>query len=238
MLPVHLRTKKMFLILTALVMGFSFYGWMALLNNFVIEKANFTGVEIGYLQSLREVPGFLAFTAVFVLLVLKEQVFATLSLALLTIGVAITGIFPFEYGLYATTVLMSVGFHYFEAVNQSLQLQYLTKEEAPSVMGQLISVKSAAALLAYGSAWIGFNFFAAEYSIMYMIFGGVSFLLLVVIMTSFPIFEAKTTQHKHLVLRKQYWLFYLLTFLSGARRQIFMVFPLYPKNFTFQRVSE
>ena len=224
MLPIQWRTKKAFLILTTIVMAFSFAGWMALLNNFVIEKANFSGVEIGYLQSLREVPGFLAFTVVFLLLAIAEQRLATLSLALLTIGIACTGLFPFEYGLYATTILMSVGFHYFEAINQSLQLQYLSKQEAPSVLGQLISVKSATSLVAYGLVWLSFNIFFIEYSLVYLIFGGLSFLLLVVIMTSFPIFGTHTAQNKHLVLRKRYWLFYLLTFLSGARRQIFMVF--------------
>lgn len=232
------QSKKAFLVLTAVVMSFSFAGWMALLNNFVIEQANFSGVEIGYLQSLREVPGFLAFTAVFLLLAITEQRLATLSLALLTIGVTLTGFFPFEYGLYATTILMSVGFHYFEAVNQSLQLQYLSKEEAPSVMGQLISVKSAAALTAYALVWLCFDMLGMAYQWTYMLFGGLGMVLLLVIMTSFPHFKTETPQHKHLVLRKKYWLFYMLTFLSGARRQIFMVVLLYPKNFTFQRVSE
>ena len=197
---------------------------MALLNNFVVEQANFTGKEIGILQSVREIPGFLAFTVVFLLLAINEQRLALVSLAMLTIGITITGIFPFEYGLYATTVLMSVGFHYFEAINQSLQLQYLSKEEAPAVLGELISYKSAASLAAYAVAWVGFNVFAGQYDVFYMIFGGVGFLLLVVIFTSFPTFEVHTAQHKHLVVRKRYWLFYLLTFLSGARRQIFMVF--------------
>jgi hypothetical protein len=224
MIPLQYRTKKVYLILTAITMSFAFAGWMALLNNFVIEKANFSGVEIGYLQSLREVPGFLAFTAVFLLLALTEQRLATLSLALLTIGVALTGLFPFEYGLYATTVLMSVGFHYFEAINQSLQLQYLKKDEAPAVMGQLISFKSGASLLAYGAIWICFNVFVVEYLSIYLLFGGLSFILLMVIVISFPTFTSPTEQHKHLVLRKRYWLFYLLTFLGGARRQIFVVF--------------
>ncbi|NQZ10843.1 MAG: MFS transporter, partial [Algicola sp.] len=106
----------------------------------------------------------------------------------------------------------------------SLQLQYLSKEEAPVVLGQLISWKSGASLLAYGAIWLCFNVFVVEYSFIYMLFGGVSFALLVVIMTSFPTFTSHTEQHKHLVLRKRYWLFYLLTFLGGARRQIFVVF--------------
>lgn len=224
MLPSHWRTRKMFLILTSVLMAFTFAGWLALLNNFAIDEASFTGVEIGMLQSLREVPGFLAFTAVFLLLAIKEQKLALISLALLTIGVALTGYFPFEYGLYATTVLMSIGFHYFETINQSLQLQYLTKQEAPAVMGQLISVKSAASLVAYGTIWLCFDIFIVEYQAAYLLFGGVGLLLLAVIVSSFPVFTSDTIQHKHLVLRKRYWLYYMLTFLGGARRQIFMVF--------------
>ena len=118
----------------SITMPIAFNAWSAQLNNFVVEAANFTGVEIGILQSLREVPGFLAFTTVFVLLILREQTFAVLSLALLGLGVAMTGFFPTEYGLYFTTVIMSIGFHYFEAVKQSLSLQWLKKEEAPQIL--------------------------------------------------------------------------------------------------------
>ena len=114
------------LILMSIAMPVAFNAWSAMLNNFVVEKAAFTGVEIGILQSLREVPGFLSFTLIFVLLVIKEQTFAVFSLALLGLGVCLTGFFPTVYGLYFTTVLMSIGFHYFEAVKQSLSLQWLS----------------------------------------------------------------------------------------------------------------
>ncbi len=96
-----------------------------MLNNFAVEAAQFNGANMGMLQSLREVPGLLAFTAIFVLLVLKEQTFALISLCLLSVGVALTGLFPTVYGLYATTVLMSIGFHYFETLNQSLKFKRL-----------------------------------------------------------------------------------------------------------------
>ncbi|MFZ8972960.1 MAG: hypothetical protein ACO2ZD_02555, partial [Pseudomonadales bacterium] len=82
------------LVLMSIAMPIAFHIWSALLNNFVVERANFTGIEIGILQSLREVPGFLAFTTVFVLLILREQTFAVMSLAMLGLGVALTGFFP------------------------------------------------------------------------------------------------------------------------------------------------
>ena len=81
------------LILMSIAMPVAFNAWSAMLNNFVVEKAAFTGVEIGILQSLREVPGFLSFTLIFVLLIIKEQTFAVFALALLGLGVCMTGFF-------------------------------------------------------------------------------------------------------------------------------------------------
>ena len=221
------RNPRTLLILMSIVMPFTFSIWQVLLNNFAIESAAFSGAEIGILQSLREIPGFLAFTAVFVLLVLKEQTFALLSLLLLSLGVAATGFFPTEYGLYITTVLMSIGFHYFETIKSSLSLQWLSKEEAPAFLGRLISVGSFSALIAFGSVWILFKWLELDYIWLYLFGGGVGLVLVIVMWSLFPHFESKVPQNKHLVLRKRYWLFYLLTFMSGARRQIFVVFAAF-----------
>ncbi|WNC67833.1 MFS transporter [Thalassotalea nanhaiensis] len=218
------KTPFVFLVLSSVVMTLAFSGWMAMLNNFTIEVANFSGAEIGMLQSLREIPGFLAFTAIFVLLIMKEQTFALTSLCLLTIGVAVTGYFPSEYGLYATTVIMSIGFHYYETVNQSLSLQWFSKDEAPEKLGKLISIKSIAALVVYGFIWLAFSYFSMEFVNAYVILGGLGLAITLWMWLFMPHFPEKVVQHKKLILRKRYSLYYLLTFLSGARRQIFVVF--------------
>jgi hypothetical protein len=205
-------------------MTLAFATWMALLNNFVIEKASFSGAEIGMLQSIREIPGFLAFTAVLVLLIIKEQSFAYLSLALLGIGVAIAGYFPSVVGLYLTTFLMSVGFHYFETVKQSLSLQWLSIDEAPKVLGQLIAAGSMASLLVYGFLMLAQDQFGLTYQAIYLIGGTICLGLTLFAWLAFPRFESTTTQRKHLLMRKRYWLYYALTFMGGARRQIFVVF--------------
>jgi len=205
-------------------MTFAFATWMALLNNFVIERASFTGKEIGILQSIREIPGFMAFSAVFVLLLIKEQTFAYIALALLGIGVAITGYFPSASGLYLTTFLMSVGFHYYETVKQSLSLQWLTIDEAPGVLGKLIAVSSIASLMVYSFLWVAQRYLDLSYEVIYLVGGGGCLVLALIMWLGFPRFESATPQRKHLLLRKRYWLFYALTFMSGARRQIFMVF--------------
>ncbi|MDE1461647.1 MFS transporter [Spartinivicinus poritis] len=220
------RTPKVFLILLSIAMPLCFATWQVLLNNFSIQEAGFTGKEIGILQSLREIPGFLAFTAVFILLAIKEQQFAIISLAILSIGVAISGLFPTVYGLYATTVLMSIGFHYLETIKQSLALQWLDKTAAPVFMGKLLAVSSLSALTAYSLVWL-LNLFNVSFTSTYLLGGSLGLIIVAILLFAFPLFPEKVAQNKKLILRKRYWLYYLLTFLSGARRQIFVVFAAF-----------
>ncbi|MCG9558835.1 MFS transporter [Vibrio kanaloae] len=218
------KTPQHFLLLISIIVPIAFSSWMVLLNNFVIEKANFDGADIGLLQSVREIPGFLAFTVVFVLAFIREQRFMLVSLAMLTVGTAITGLFPSLTGLLMTTILMSTGFHYFETLKQSLSLQWLSKEEAPEMLGKMISVGALASLITYGSIWVMLELLNFRFSWVYGITGGIGFILVLVMTFGFPEFQTKTPQNKKLVLRKRYWLYYALTFMSGARRQIFTVF--------------
>ncbi len=208
----------------AFIMPLAFSTWSALINNFSKEAAGFTGHEIGVLHSLREVPGFLAFTAVLLLAFIREQKFALLSLAVLCVGVMVTGQFPTVLGLYITTVFMSLGFHYFETINQSLTLQWVDKENAPHFLGKAMAAKAAASILVFGSTWFLLEYFALSYQNIYLVFGGFGLVLVVFLVACFPQYEGKVEQTKTLFLRKSYWLYYVLTFLSGARRQIFMVF--------------
>ena len=218
------RSPEALLLLMGAAAPLSFATWMALLNNFAIERAAFTGAEMGILQSLREVPGLLAFTAVFVLLLLREQIFAYLSLILLGIGTALTGYFPTVLGLYVTTVIMSIGFHYNETVQQSLALQWLGKDRAPIMLGRVVAAASLASLFAYGLIWLGFQVFDIDYKVAYLIGGGATVAIALFAWRAYPQVKEAVPQHKKLILRRRYWLYYALTFLSGARRQIFIVF--------------
>ncbi|KOR99469.1 hypothetical protein LO82_03185 [Vibrio vulnificus] len=218
------QTPQNFLLLISIIVPIAFSTWMALLNNFVIEKAQFDGAYIGLLQSVREIPGFLAFTVVFVLLFVREQRFMLISLAMLTLGTALTGFFPSLFGLLATTLLMSTGFHYFETLKQSLSLQWLSKEEAPEMLGKLVSIGALASLVTYGAIWLLLEVWQLSFQMVYLLAGGVGFVLVMVMAFAFPQFQTTVVQNKKLVLRKRYWLYYALTFMSGARRQIFTVF--------------
>ena len=222
--PKTWRRPERLLLLMASAVPLSFATWQTLLDNFAIHRAAFTGAEIGILQSLREVPGFLAFAVVFLLLVMRQQNIALLSLALLGIGTALTGWFPTVLGLYCTTVLMSIGFHYYETMQTSLSLQWIDKGHAPETLGRLIAAGSFASIVAFGLVWVTFALLGLDYRWVYMVGGGITAGIALVGWLAFPHFPEKVRQHRHIVLRKRYWLYYALTFMSAARRQSFIVF--------------
>lgn len=215
------------LALMAFAMPVAFATWSALLNNFVIERAQFDGADIGWLHSIREVPGFLAIGVILLILMIREQVLALVSLILLGVATALTAQFPSLGGLLFITLLSSIGFHYYETVNQSLQLQWIDKKRAPQVLGWLMAVGSGATLLAYGLIVVTWRAYDLSYDLVYWVSGGVTALIALVCLMAYPQFESPNPQTKKMVLRRRYWLYYALQFMSGARRQIFVVFAAF-----------
>ena len=220
----QLQKPEVYLYLFAAAVPISFAAWLSMINNFAVEQAAFTGVEMGILQSLREVPGFLAFGVVFLLLIMREQTIAFVSLLALGIGTAITGMLPSVIGLYCTTVLMSTGFHYAETIVQSLSLQLISTERLPLVLGRQIAVTAFAGLAVFAAIFLLVEWLALDYLWIYLFFGSITVAIAVLMYFGCPHFKGEAEQHKTMVLRRRYWLYYLLTFLSGARRQIFVVF--------------
>ncbi|MAM25004.1 MAG: MFS transporter [Rhodobacteraceae bacterium] len=218
------RRPVALLFLMALAMPIAFNTWSALLNNFVIEAANFDGSDIGLLHTVREIPGFFAVGVIAIILFMREQVLGLVSLILLGAATAVTAWFPSLGGILTVTMLSSIGFHYYETVNQSLQLQWLKIEDAPRMIGWLMAAGSLATLVAYLAIMALWETLDLSYNIVYLIGGGVTVAIALFALVAYPQFEAPHPQVKKMVLRRRYWLYYALQFMSGARRQIFVVF--------------
>ncbi len=198
--------------------------WMTLFNNFAVDIAGLDGHHIGIIQSVREIPGFLALLAVFVIMYIKEYRLSALSIFILGVGIALTGLFPSYFGLLITTLVMSFGFHYFETTNMSLTLQYFDKNTSPWVFGKQRSFGAASnigvGILIYGLA------FLLNFTQIYLLTGVSIILAATWGLLQDPTGKDIVPQRKKMILRKKYWLFYFLTLMAGARRQIFMAFAV------------
>ena len=218
------RRPVTLLFLMALAMPIAFNAWSLLLNNFVKEVAQFDGADIGLLHVVREIPGFLAFGVIFLILLVREQILGLVSLTLLGLATAVTAWFPTMGGILMITLLSSIGFHYYETVNQSLQLQWLSKDRAPQMLGWLVAAGSAATAVVYTLVVVLWEPLGLTYNIVYMAAGLASAAIALFCLLAYPQFESPTPQVKKLILRRRYWLYYALQFMAGARRQIFVVF--------------
>ncbi|WP_394154928.1 MFS transporter [Loktanella salsilacus] len=212
------------LFVMAMAMPVAFATWSALLNNFVIDVAGFDGGDIGLLHTVREMPGFLAIGVIGLIMFIREQVLGLIALLLLGVSTAVTAYFPDMAGILTVTMLSSIGFHYFETVNQSLQLQWIDRARAPQMLGWIMAAGSGATLVAYVLIVMTWERFNLSYAFVYLASGGFCALAALWCLVAYPQFEAPHPQLKTFVLRRRYWLYYALQFMSGARRQIFVVF--------------
>jgi hypothetical protein len=232
----HLDIKRLFRILVIanffLYLGFNV--WQAIFNNFAVEELGINAAQVGVVQSLREVPGLLGFVLGFLVLLLTEMRVMGLSVLLAGLGVVITGWSDSLSLFILGTMVTSVGFHFFYPSNASVVLMAVGKEDAPKILGRLNSVAAFAAVVGTLAVWIlvdgvhygPVNILAWGYRTLLAVVGGI-----VVVGSLFSIRSSwqggGEYQRRKVIFRREYWLYYLLTFMLGSRRHIFMTFALF-----------
>ena len=213
-----------YVVASNLMLYFGFRVWQAMFNNFAVEEIGVGPGDIGWIQALREVPGLLGFLLGFLAIYISETRVMAVSIILLGIGAFMVGQAETVPILLVSTVIMSIGFHFFYPSNTAVVLMVADKKESPRILGQLRSLGALAALLATGTVYL-----LAErvgYRALFMIVGGavaVGGLLLL----PFKGAGESLPRRRKVILRRKYWLFYSLSFLMGSRRHIFTTFAIF-----------
>jgi hypothetical protein len=240
-LMISIRQNKMYryLVLLTIVSALGFESWSTLFNNFAVEVVGLEGNQIGIIQSIREIPGFLTFLVVFVLIFLKEHRLSSLSIVVFGIGLAATGFLPSYIGLICSVWIMSLGCHYFYVTCDSLTLQYFNKQTSPLVFGKLNSLAAVTNICA--GILIYFAISLISFTQIYLLIGCLMLMVGLWGLFQDPTNKEIVPQHTKMIFRKKYWLYYFLTFMAGARRQIFMAFAVFLMvkkfNFSVQEVT-
>ena len=194
-----------------------------LFNNFIVERLDIEAHELGYVEALREVPGFL--NAFFIALMIRAAppLVAAISLVVMGLGfMAYSGVATIsDLALYS--VVWSIGFHCWIPLEQSLALSLSPEGSKGRWLGQLRSVHSVGMLLTIGACI--FLLPHLRYDGLFVVAGAVTILggaALFFIRRTAPIVGEKS-----FVFRRRYFLFYLLNFLQGCRKQMFITFAIF-----------
>ena len=229
-------TKQLFrtLAVANFFLYFGFNIWQAIFNNFAVEQIGVSAAQIGILQALRELPGLMGFVLGFLALWFSEMRIMGLSVLLMGLGMVVTGWADGLGILVLGAMVMSVGFHFFYPSNSSVVLMGVGKEEAPKTLGRLQSISSFSAVIGTLVIWVFIDGVqigpvdipAWGYRTTLFVTGGI------VIAGSLLALRngrrhGTQRQKRKIVFRRDYWLYYLLTFMMGSRRHIFSTFAIF-----------
>ena len=216
------RDWRLFTALTFLF-SFGFAVYNGVFQNYLKDILKSGPLGLGGLESIREVPGLLAALMAGTLVALSEKRIAALGLLITAVGIGMTGFTLSYVPLVAITVFWSVGFHLWVSVSPAITLALAKGREGGRHLGRMSAVGASATLSALGLAWILAYLLPKHVYQPYFFLGGGCILAAALLCTGLST-HAVGAPRARLIVRREYALYYLLTFLEGCRRQIFAIF--------------
>ena len=219
----HRRRGLFFLGLMAGLMGFAFALQIGANSNFVGDEMGLSGQEQGVLEALRESCGIIALGILALLAGLAEPLLASAMLVLVGIGLGSYVFVPSYWWLVAASLVWSQGLHVWMPLPNSMALALAEPGRAGRRVGQVRSAGAAGAgvglLAGLALSYLGVNIRHL------FVFAGGAAILSAGACLGIP--RRIKTPGPRFVFRRKYRLYYLLSFLEGWRKQIFVAFAGY-----------
>ena len=196
---------------------------LTLYNNFIVDRLGIEPHQLGYIESLREVPGFLNVLFIALMIRLPPQIVGGISLVVMGMGIGAFAELTTITQLTLFSLVGSIGFHCWIPTQQALSLEYSPPGEKGRWLGQLRSVSSAGWLLTVGFCIVAYDFL--QYEGLFLLAGAAAALGGLAIM--FASRPSRPETEKGFVLKRRYWVYYALNVLQGVRRQMFITFAVF-----------
>jgi predicted MFS family arabinose efflux permease len=212
------------LIISNLALYFGFGIWQGLFNNFAVQAIGIRADQIGIIQSVREIPGLLGFWLAFLALVMAELKVLSLSTVVMGIGLIAMGMAQTWTQLIFGVMVTSIGFHAFYPFSSAVALMVSEGDETPHLLGLLQMLVAVGAVVA--SLAIILLVDRIGFSRLFYV-GGALTIAGGIVSWSRRDVRSGQMERPRIVLRRRYWLYYVLTLLLGSRRHIFTTFAIF-----------
>lgn len=223
-LAAHRKRSMFFLCLAVAGVSFTMMVQMGLNANFLVEDIGINGQQMGRIEAARETCGIIAFAVLAVLSGFAEPLVGAAMLALMGLGLGSYAFVPKEYTwVILLSLVWSQGLHVWMPLPSSMAMGLAEKGRTGFRLGQLSAAGSVGSFLGLGVAFI-LNQMHFPMRPMYLVAGGASILAA---LACLGIPNRIKTPGPKLVFRKKYSLYYLLSFLEGWRKQIFLSFSAF-----------
>jgi predicted MFS family arabinose efflux permease len=187
--------------------------------NFFVNTLGLSGGQVLWLEGIRELPGLgLIFVAALTMLLpLSRQ--GSLALLLMGIGYILYAFIGSYTGLLGAAIVASFGFHMWTPLNSAIGMSLSTKENTGRVLGTLASVGSLASIAGMGAISLVSRLFESMPLTNYYLVGGTFIVLSALLLFRLPTVVGSTeVRRQRILLKRRYWLYYVLIFFAGARK--------------------
>jgi predicted MFS family arabinose efflux permease len=216
------RDLYLFLIASAFI-GISQSIDSSVFNNFLNDTFNITVSQRTILEIPREFPGFMVVFVSGALLALGDVRIASIANILAAIGMMGLGYLSKSFGIMMIWMtIYSMGQHLYLPVSNSIGMNLADKNNMGKVLGRINGVNTAAFLVTSLITALLFRFVRVSYPMAYTV-GAIAFLCSAVMIFKMTPHKVKG-EGKRFFVKKHYSLFYVLSILYGARKQIFITF--------------
>ncbi len=189
--------------------------------NFFVETLGLSSNQVLELEGIREIPGLvLIFLAAFTMhLPLAWQ--GIISLLLMGVGYALQAFVGSYTGLLAMAIIASFGFHLWTPLNYAIGMSLSAKKNTGRILGVLASVGSLAGIVGMGVLSLLSTVFETLPLGVYFLIGGIFIMFAAFFVARLPKdLGATEVKPARILVKRRYWLYYVLIFFSGARKLV------------------
>lgn len=222
--PFSQWTRNWLLLLGAVFSTGIFFGvQLTLYNNFIVERLHIEAQQLGFVEGLRELPGFLNALFIALLIRIAPPLVGAAALVVMGLGIMAYSQLSSVFMLAVYSLVWSLGFHCWAPLEQTLGLAYSPPGDKGRWLGQMRSASSLAWLLAIGACMLLYPLL--HYGGLFVMAGAATVVGgLALLLTD----RRRTTiVERGLVFRRRYLLFYVLQALQGCRKQVFITFAIF-----------
>lgn len=192
-------------------------------NNYVSDVFNLGADARGLLELPRELPGFMTALLAGLLFFLPETRIAGFSALSVGIGMlALAFVGPHWTAMLIFLTVWSCGAHLMMPVRSSISMELASATQRGRRLGQIAATSIAAGIAGCLVVWVAMRWFHANYNLIFIV-GGQSAIAGSIFLFRMRLPSAHL-QRPRFVWHRSYWLYYVLAFFFGARKQIFITF--------------
>ncbi|MEI8200418.1 MAG: MFS transporter [Eubacteriales bacterium] len=192
-------------------------------NNYLNDAYHLTADLRGLVELPRELPGLLIVIVLGLLSFLGDIRMAAVGMLAASLGMLGLGLFsPGFTVMLAWMMVFSLGTHIFMPLSASIGMSLSKPESYGSRLGRFSAYSLTATIIGYGIVWTGFKFFNMTYAIAFVI-ASVFYVMAAFVLKIMHRKQTKISRVRF-VFRKRYTLFYCMSVVNGARKQIFLTF--------------